>query len=211
MSDKLSGEKKDGFIKKLYKISVTSITLFLCGLAIYVLYSVGAFLFNWNSSGGIVQWGVLKIGGLFLSMFTYVLSVTFPYIFPPIIVYLLLEVFLRKLPYIMRLGAELGCTYIFYLLSGLINSNSGLIQWMLLAFQVYFLIILVMPQEFMGIIGCIASMVVSMIVFILPDMPGAYDDVAAICTVMAVIFGYINTLAVIIKRRLVPLFIKIFK
>lgn len=63
----------------------------------------------------------------------------------------------------------------------------------------------------MGIIGCIASMVVSMIVFILPDMPGAYDDVAAICTVMAVIFVYINTLAVIIKRRLVPLFIKIFK
>ena len=140
MSDKLSGENKDGFIKKLYKVSVTAITLFLCGLAIYVLYSVGAFLFNWNSSGGIVQWGVLKIGGLFLSMFTYVLSVTFPYIFPPIIVYLLLEVFLRKLPYIMRLGAELGCTYIFYLLSGLINSNSGLIQWMLLAFQVLFLL-----------------------------------------------------------------------
>ncbi|MBR0097037.1 MAG: hypothetical protein IJP88_07635 [Synergistaceae bacterium] len=211
MSDKLSGENKDGFIKKLYKISVKVITLFLCGLAIYVIYSVGSFLFNWNSSGGVVQWGVLKIGGLILSMFIYVLSITFPYIFPPIIVYLLLEVFLRKLPYIMRWGAELGCTYIFYLLSGLINSNSGIIQWMLLAFQVYFLFILVMPQEFMGIIGCIASMVVSMIVFILPDMPGAYDDVAAICTVMAVIFGYINTLAVIIKRRLVPLFIKIFK
>ena len=63
----------------------------------------------------------------------------------------------------------------------------------------------------MGIIGCIASMVVSMIVFFLPDMPGSYDDVAAICTVMAVIFGYINTLVIIIKRRIVPLFVKIFK
>ena len=63
MSDKLSGENKDGFIKKLYKISVKVITLFLCGLAIYVIYSVGSFLFNWNSSGGVVQWGVLKIGG----------------------------------------------------------------------------------------------------------------------------------------------------
>lgn len=248
MSDKLSGENKDGFIKKLYKISVKVITLFLCGLAIYVIYSVGSFLFNWNSSGGVVQWGVLKIGGLILSMFIYVLSITFPYIFPPIIVYLLLEVFLRKLPYIMRWGAELGCTYIFYILSNFMSGDSLLqgaqymlwlsdnipymqwllwlsdtqyvlwmprliiwLRWLLLAFQVYFLFILVMPQEFMGIIGCIASMVVSMIVFILPDIPGAYDDVAAICTVMAVIFVYINTLAVIIKRRLVPLFIKIFK
>ena len=63
----------------------------------------------------------------------------------------------------------------------------------------------------MNIIGCITSVVVSMIVSVMPNMPGAYDDVAAICTVMAVIFGYVNTLAVIIKRRIVPFFIKIFK
>ena len=247
MSDKLSEDKKDGFIKKLYKISVKAITLFLCGLAIYVIYSVGSFVFNWNSSGGVVQWGVLKIGGLFLSMFTYVLSVTLPYIFPPIIVYLLLEVFLRKIPCILRWGAELGCTYIFYILSNFMSgglllqwaqymlwltdtpwmqwtlwlTNSqhvrwipSLVQWLhwlLLAFQVYFLLILVMPQEFMNIIGCITSVVVSMIVSVMPNMPGAYDDVAAICTVMAVIFGYVNTLAVIIKLRIVPFFIKIFK
>ena len=67
--------------------------------------------------------------------------------------------------------------------------------------QIYLLVILVMPSELMSILGTIAAIIGSIVIYVFPDAPGALDDIAAICALKSMIFVYLNTLAMILKRH----------
>ena len=55
--------------------------------------------------------------------------------------------------------------------------------------QIYMLVILVMPSELMSILGTVAAVIGSIVIYIFPDAPGALDDIAAVCTLIINIYG----------------------
>ena len=189
---------------KHIKLIRNIITALLVALAVWTVWKVTAFVFgdSWTA------WGLGQILGMFWSLLRYVFFATIFYLVPPILIYLILLVLLRN-PFI-RAAAGIGCVYLFWILGG----GSGLFTWSSLSapidtalkiirmsLQIYLLIILVMPSELMSIIGTIASVIGSIVIYFFPDAPGALDDVAAICTLISMVFVYLNTLAMIIKQH----------
>jgi hypothetical protein len=175
--------------------------------ALIVVYKFCGFLFG----GGVIRNEIIatfgKLIGLVVWMLKKVFLATIIYLFPPIIMYCVVNsvtknIFTNRIANILvRAIAGVGSIYIFYLLSGDVTlSLKGALEAVKLAFQIYLLVILVMPQEFMMILGTIASVIGSIVIFIFPDLPGAFDDMAAICTLITIIFVYLNTLALFIKR-----------
>ena len=67
--------------------------------------------------------------------------------------------------------------------------------------QIYMLVILVMPSELMSILGTVATVIGSIVIYIFPDAPGALDDIAAVCTLISMVFVYLNTLAMLLKQH----------
>ena len=178
---------------------------FLVLLALLVIYNVVSFVF----SDGWASWSMGKMLSLFVWMLKTVFFATILYLVLPIIIYLLLETTIQN-P-ILKVAAGVGCIYIFWWVSGTPSFSWSLLnplelfaaamKLVKLAFQTYFLTILVMPQEVMTIIGVIASLIGTVVIYIFPDAPGAFDDIAAIGTLITVVFVYLNTFATLIKRQ----------
>ncbi|MBQ7154282.1 MAG: hypothetical protein IJR85_01865 [Synergistaceae bacterium] len=184
------------FVKKI-------VVCVLVGLAVYAVWNISAFVFG----GSWTAWGLGKITSLFWTMLRYVFSVTVLSLLPPVAVYLLLLAMLKN-P-VLRVASGIGCAYAFWVLSG----GSALFTWgslytpldsvlkiIRLSFQIYFLVILVMPGELMSILGTIATVLGSIVIYFFPDAPGALDDIAAVCTLISMVFVYLNTLAAFIKH-----------
>ena len=176
----------------------------LIALAVLTVYKIAAFVFSdtWTA------WGMGQMFSLFMKLLRWVFFTTILYLIPPIVIYWLLLAMLKN-P-VIRAAAGVGCVYIFWVIGG----GSGLFAWgslstpvdsaikiVRMSVQIYLLVILVMPSELMSIIGTIAAVIGSMVIYIFPDAPGALDDISAVCTLISMIFVYLNTLAMILKRH----------
>lgn len=184
---------------------IKSVIVFaLIALAVWTVWNVTAFIFgdSWTA------WGLGQILWLFVSLLKYVFFATIFYLIPPILIYWVLLVMLKN-PFI-RAAAGIGCVYLFWVLGG----GSSILSWssfsapidtalkiIRMSLQIYLLIILVMPSELMSIIGTIASIIGSIVIYFFPDAPGALDDIAAVCTLISMVFVYLNTLAMILKQH----------
>lgn len=94
-----------------------------------------------------------------------------------------------------------GSVYLFYLFSGSITfSTDGALSLVRLAFQIYFLILLVIPDVFINVVSAIVCVIGSIVIFIFPDLPGFIDDMAAICVLITMVSAYMNTLAMFVKK-----------
>ena len=167
----------------------------LIALAMLVIVRTLSFIFSdtWAS------WSAGKIFSMAISLFIKAFVFTIPSLLLPFLIYIMLQIIVRNS--LLRITSGVGCLYIFYLLNGGISVTAP-VQSLRLSFQVYFLMVLIMPQEIMTVIGAFACMAGSIIINIFPDLPGTLDDLAAICTLIAMVFIYINTLATFIKRQL---------
>lgn len=190
-------------MKHLHTIK-TVITAALIALAVLVVYGVVSFALSdsWTA------WGVGQVLSLSFSLLRWVFFATIPYLIAPIIIYWFLVVMLKNR--FIRVAAGIGCVYLFWVFAG----GSGLFTWsrfssapvgtaikiIRMAVQIYLLVILVMPRELMNFIGAAAAVIGSVVIYIFPDAPGALDDVAAICTLISMVFVYLNTLALIVKQ-----------
>ena len=189
---------------KYLQLVKNAITVALMGLAVWTVYQVTAFALgdSWTA------WGLGRLLGMFMSLLRYVFFSTIFYLIPPILIYWVL-LFMLKNPFI-RAAAGIGCVYLFWVLGG----GSGLFTWgsfstpidtalkiIRLSLQIYLLVILVMPSELMSIIGTIAAVIGSIVIYFFPDAPGALDDIAAVCTLISMVFVYLNTLAMILKQH----------
>lgn len=173
------------------------ITSLLIALAILTAYKISAFILGGSWSA----WGLGKFLGMLLSILRYVFSVTILHLIPPVIVYWALLLMLKN-PFV-RIMAGIGCTYIFWVIGGVIGggySINNVMKIIQMSVQIYLLVILIMPAELMSILGTIAAVIGSMVIYIFPDAPGTLDDISAVCALISMIFVYINTLATIIKR-----------
>ena len=180
---------------------ITGILLVLAGVT---AYEITAFVLgdSWSA------WGLGQVFSLFVSMLRYVFFATILYLIPPIVIYWVLLAMLKN-PFV-RAAAGIGCVYLFWVVGG----GSGLFTWgslsapvdsavkiVRMSVQIYLLVILVMPGELMSIIGTIAAVIGSMVIYIFPDAPGAMDDIAAVCALISMVFVYLNTLAMVIKQH----------
>ena len=180
------------------------ITYTLIALAVLTVCRIGAFIFG----GSWTAWGLGQVFSLFMTILRRVFFATIFYLIPPILIYWMLLIMLKN-PF-LRAAAGVGCVYIFWLFGG----GSGLFSWgslsapvdsavkiVRMSVQIYLLVILVMPGELMSIIGTIAAVIGSMVIYIFPDAPGAMDDIAAVCALISMVFVYLNTLAMILKQH----------
>ncbi len=164
-------------------------------LALFVIYTAISFFFGdtWGSLG------VKKVISIFWYLFKKAFFLTIPSLMLPILIYILLQWTIKNS--YLRVIAGIGSLYIFYIINGGL-SFSAPIQSLKLAFQVYFLTVLVMPHEMMSFIGAVTCMIGSIIIDFFPDLPGSFDDLGAICTLISMVFMYVNTLATLIKRQI---------
>ena len=176
----------------------------LVSLAGFAVWNIGSFALG----GSWTAWGLGKLLGMFWAMLKYIFFATVLYLVPPIAVYVLLVAMLKN-PF-LRVASGIGCAYVFWVLSG----GSSLFTWgsfyapldtalklIRLSLQIYFLVILVMPPELMSILGTIATVIGSIVIYFFPDAPGALDDIAAVCTLISMVFVYLNTFAMFIKNH----------
>ena len=179
------------------------ITSVLIALAILMACKIAAFIFGGSWSA----WGLGQLFSMFVSMLRYVFFATILYLIPPVIIYWGLLLMLKN-PFV-RAVAGIGCVYILWVIGG----GSSLFEWgslsapidsavkiVRMSAQIYLLVILVMLAELMSILGTIAAMIGSMLIYIFPDAPGALDDISAVCALISMVFVYLNTLAMILKR-----------
>lgn len=175
----------------------------LLGLGGYAVWKLSIFVFG----GSWTAWGLGKVISLVWTMLKFVFSATVLSLLPPIAVYLLLVGMLKN-P-VLRVASGIGCAYAFWALSGgaaiftwgsFYTPIDTVLKMLRLSLQIYFLVILVMPHELMSILGTIATVIGSIVIYFFPDAPGALDDIAAVCTLISMVFVYLNTLASFIKH-----------
>lgn len=65
---------------------------------------------------------------------------------------------------------------------------------------IYFLLLLIIPRVFWNYIGAVIWMICSLLVTVMPDLPGNFDDLGIISAIFALIFLYINTIAYLVQR-----------
>ena len=175
----------------------------LLGLGVYAVWSISVFVFG----GSWTAWGLGKVISLVWTMLRFVFSATVLSLLPPIAVYLLLVGMLKN-P-VLRVASGIGCAYAFWVLGGgasiftwgsFYTPIDTVLKMLRLSLQIYFLVILVMPPELMSILGTVATVIGSIVIYFFPDAPGALDDIAAVCTLISMVFVYLNTLASFIKH-----------
>ena len=189
------------FVVKFVKWLIVAV---LVSLAVFAVWNIASFALG----GSWTAWGLGKLLSMFWAMLKYIFFATVLYLVPPIAVYVLLAAMLKN-PF-LRAASGIGCAYVFWVLSG----GSSLFTWgslyapldtalklIRLSLQIYFLVILVMPPELMSILGTIATVIGSIVIYFFPDAPGALDDIAAVCTLISMVFVYLNTFAMFIKNH----------
>jgi len=145
------------------------------------------------------SWSAKQIVPMTFWILKKIFLATIPCLFLPIGIYCLVYKLIPNS--ILRFFAGLGCVALFYYFSdGLTFSLASVMDWVKTIFQIYFLLILFMPQELFGIIGGITSAVGAVVIYIFPDLPTYIDDISAISSMVLFIFVYINTLAMLVKR-----------
>ena len=184
------------FAKKI----VVCVLLVLGG---YAVWRISVFVLG----GSWTAWGLGKVISLVWTMLKFVFSATVLSLLPPIAVYLLLVGMLKN-P-VLRVASGIGCAYAFWVLGGgaaiftwgsFYTPIDTVLKMLRLSLQIYFLVILVMPHELMSILGTVATVIGSIVIYFFPDAPGALDDIAAVCTLISMVFVYLNTLASFIKH-----------
>jgi hypothetical protein len=179
------------FVKWAKNIAIGILLL----LGVLVVYRIYSFL----TGGGIAMGTVRVVWSMFWWMLKKVFFATLPYLIPPILIFVVIHKLSANK--IIRFFAGLGSLYLFYMLSGNITfSLDGALNLIKLAFQLYFLILLVIPDSLTNVAGVAACAVGSIAVYIFPDLPGSADDIGAICTLITMVFAYMNTLAMLVKR-----------
>ena len=193
--------KRLGFFAKMMRRALIGVLLILAAYVIWKLFHYVVL------NDGLMRKGLGKVLGLFGTMFKAVVWGTVPSLLLPIGIYFFIELTLRNMVSIIRVAAGIGSIYLLWRFSGSMRLTvnpaklaSDALTLAKLCFQVYYLIILVLPQELMSIIGAGASFIGAMIVALIPSLPTAYDDIAAISTIIVMIFVVLNTSAVAVKR-----------
>ena len=158
-------------------------------------------------NNGFLRRGLGKFLTVVWKVFAKVLWATLPSLLLPIGIYLFVEKTLGALWPLIRVAAAVGIMYLFLRLSGGVSLSFNLpkmaSETLSLAkayFQAYYLIILILPQEFMSMLGGAASVVGVAVVALIPSLPGAFDDLTAVSTLIMMIFGVLNTSASLVKR-----------
>ena len=160
-----------------------------------VIFHIWCFL----TSDGFIMWGFWKVCRMFLWMLNKVLWATFPNLLPPILTYIC--ICLLSDNRILRFIAGIGGIYLFYTFSGEIAfSLSGGMNLIKLVFQIYFLLILVIPDILMNVVNASACVIGSIMIYLFPSLPGFLDDLSAICVLITMVFVYMNSLAIGIKQ-----------
>lgn len=193
----------------LFQKDVDNLTKKIKWMAGIILAAVGLFFvftlskpflgFNDGMVSSAASWSTKQIVPMIFWILKKIFFATAPYLFLPIVIYCLVYKFIPNS--IIKFFAGLGCVALFYYFSDDLSFSLGsVMNWVKTIFQIYFLLILFMPQELFGIIGGLVSAAGAIVIYIFPDLPTYIDDISAISSMILFIFVYINTLAMVIKR-----------
>jgi hypothetical protein len=168
--------------------------LFLLGALL--IYHICAFIFG----GGIVMGSLWKVCGAFWFMFKTAFLATFLSFFLPVAIYALI-VYVAGDKTVLRIMAGLGGVYFLYWLSGDVSfSLDSALNLVKLAFQLYFLILLVLPEPLVYIAEAVACAIGSIAIILFPDLPGSVDDMGAIGVLITMVLVYMNILKYLVKK-----------
>ena len=171
----------------LFSIVLQGASFLLLVLALVVIYKICSGVASLLSGSGIVGAGVGRLIGMFWSLLVWVFFKTVLYLLPPLLVYILIQ-FLVSHPF-LRYAAGIGSIYLFWILSGgfsfsfsmLLSPIDTIFRIVRLVFQIYFLAVLVLPNELMNLIGAVGSFLGGLLINAIPvGIPGvSFDDIAA--------------------------------
>ena len=140
--------------------------------------------------------------------FSYLLFIkTFPFIFPPALLYLAACLLLKKryLRYYSYLF--LFSCYIIWFIKFVLNTDcflTGCIfrlpEILTALVQIYIFLCLIMPDFMLNMLASVFFLLKSFLVFIMPDLPFRYDDFGMILALFIFTFLYLNNIVFLIKR-----------
>lgn len=170
------------------KLSV--LMMMLLGVAgIYAIYSL--FPYITIIFGNSIMKMVIKMIGKGVKL-------AIPYICIPVALYTMCNIATENI--ITRILMGTGCVCLLWYISPEISfSMAGAKNCVKLIFQMYFLMTLLLPQELVSIIGGIVTTIGVVIIYIFPGLSDSVT-ISLICSMVFLIFVYINTLASIVKR-----------
>lgn len=145
--------------------------------------------------------GLHKIVQALGPLFRELIIASLPYIWPPILIYVLIAFLVQSLP--QRKFWNLVAVSVFFLYFVFAvkrYSWENYQQIALLAVQLYLLILWIFPREIWNVIGLLISSILGLIILVAPDLPTAFDDFGIFGAVLAFFLGYLNALASLVQR-----------
>lgn len=156
---------------------------------------------NWGILGKIVG-ATSKTLGFVLPALTRMVFSSLAFIWLPIIAYVLISLITVSRWWRFYLCLVVLGTFILFSQCFISTdiSISNLYQIIAYLSQIYLLALWTFPREIWNFLGGIVWFIKSMIILILPDLPGYFDDFGAIGAIFAFIFLYLHTIASLIQR-----------
>lgn len=92
--------------------------------------------------------------------------------------------------------------------SNIRGSLSELVEIYPFLIYIYLLSLLTIPRAFWNYVGAIIWLILSLLITLMPDLPGNLDDLGMISAIFGLIFLYINTVAYLVQRLVEPKIVK---
>jgi len=124
------------------------------------------------------------------------------FIWPPIIIYVLISFITISKPWRFFLGSVALCGFIliiqhFFVPTLTIKNFHYIFMYLM---QIYLLALWIIPKEVWNIVSGLFWMVGSVVITIFPDLPTYFDDLGMIFGLFTFIFIYLHTVALFIQR-----------
>jgi hypothetical protein len=145
--------------------------------------------------------GISKVTVFFIPLFLQLLKTSLLYLWQPILLYVLMAC-LTKSEFWRKFWCLVGVSGFLIIFVSKIEEFSWKEYQVLplLLIQGYLFMLWLLPPEFWNIIGLGISTMLGLIILLLPDLPGAFDDFGMFGAILAFFLGYLNALASLVQR-----------
>ncbi len=183
-------------INKIIKIAAIVLGTFIIGFASYII--IGG---NWEICGKIIA-SVSKIMIFCIPFLIKMFLWSLTYIWPPIIVYVIISFITISKMWRFFLGLVALCGFFIFAYYGFLQhiKISNFYYIFMYIMQIYLLALWIIPKELWNIASGVVWMIGSVIITIFPDLPTYFDDLGMIFGLFIFVFIYLHTIAMIIQR-----------
>ena len=193
------------FINKPLAIRVLKVLLFIAGSAVIFITVNSLLSSNWEmlqKSLSVFYKAFSKIIGFGVPHFFKLVLSSIALIWLPIAIYVMISLITVSLWWRFFLCLVTLCGFILVVKALLFKDFSlkSVPELLIYITQIYLLLLWVIPRELWNLAGGAVWFVESVVVTLLPNLPGYFDDIGIVAAIFAFIFLYLHTIASLVQR-----------